>query len=62
VQDAKLEIVKEQNTPNKLFLYLNEQNITDWFKQKYQEMKQATNYYKRPSIKPEEGKSKGFKR
>jgi hypothetical protein len=62
VQDAKLEIVKEQNTPNKLFLYLNEQNITDWFKQKYQEVKQATNYQRKPIIKPEVGKNKGIKR
>lgn len=62
VQDAKLEIVKVQNTPNKYFLYLNGQNIIDWFKQKYQEVKQATSYYKRPSIKPEEGKNKGIKR
>lgn len=29
VQDAILEIVKAQNTPNKFFLYLNGQNFTD---------------------------------
>jgi hypothetical protein len=35
--------------------------ITDWFKQKYQEVKQAANYHRRPIIKPEVGKKKGFK-
>jgi len=38
VQD-QIEIVKEQNTANKFFLYLNGQNITDRFKQVYQEVK-----------------------
>jgi hypothetical protein len=61
VQNAKLDIFKEQNTPNKYFLYLNGQNIIDWFWQKYQKMKQATSYYQRDSLKPEEGKSKGIK-
>lgn len=62
VQDAKLEIVKEQNTPNKFFLYLNGQNITDWFKQKYQELKQVIRPHIKPPTKPEVGKNKGFKR
>jgi hypothetical protein len=62
VQDAKLEIVKEQSAPNKFFLYLNGQNITDWFKHKYQEVKQAANSYKRSVIKPEVDKNKGIKR
>lgn len=61
VQDAKLQLFKESKDSDRLKLSINGQNIIDWFKQKYQEAKQATNYYKRPSIKPEEGKNKGFK-
>ena len=62
VQDAKLQIFKEKNPPDKYRLSLNGQNILDWFKQKYQEVKQTAGYYRRPSIKPEDGKSKGIKR
>lgn len=40
-----------------LKLSINGQNIIDRFKQKYQEVKQTTNCYKRPSIKPEEEKN-----
>lgn len=64
VQDAKLEVLKERSEPNepdKYRLSINGQNIIDWFKLKYQEVKQATSYYRKPTIKPEEGKSKGFK-
>lgn len=60
-KDIQLKIEKEPENPEKLRLSLNGQNILDWFKQKYQEVKQATNYYKRPGTKPEEGKSKGIK-
>lgn len=61
VQDAKLQLFRENKNSDRLKLSINGQNILDWFKHKYQEVKQATNYYKRPSIKPEEGKSKGIK-
>jgi len=61
VQDAKLQLFKESKDSDRLKLTINGQNILDWFKQKYQEVKQATNYYKRPSIKSEEGKNKGLK-
>ncbi len=44
VQGAKLHLFKEQGNPDKLKLSINGQNIIDWFKQKYQEMKQTTNY------------------
>lgn len=37
-----------------LKLSINGQNIIDRFKHKSQEVKRTTNYYKRPSIKPEE--------
>ncbi|SHE82474.1 MobV family relaxase [Dysgonomonas macrotermitis] len=56
VQDAKLQIFQDKNTA-KLKLSLNGQNIIDWFKQKYQELKQVV----RPHIKPAENKSKGIK-
>ncbi|MDR0630610.1 MAG: hypothetical protein LBF70_01060 [Holosporales bacterium] len=62
VQDAKLKLSKEQGDTYKLCLNINGQNIFDWFKQKYQELKQATRPYIRPIQKPEMGKSKGIKR
>ncbi|GAE86145.1 MobV family relaxase [Bacteroides reticulotermitis] len=59
VQDAKLQLFKEQDNSDRFRLSLNGQNIIDWFRQKFQEAKQAT----RPHIKPPEpSKSKGFKR
>lgn len=61
IEDAKLQILKEQNIPDKYRLSLNGQNIIDWFRQKYQEMKQAASYYQRSNIKQEEGKNKGIK-
>ncbi|NLK93219.1 MAG: mobilization protein BmpH [Bacteroidales bacterium] len=61
VQDAKLQLFKERKDSDKLKLSINGKNILDWFKQKYQELKQTTSYYQRPTIKPEEGKSKGVK-
>lgn len=61
VQDAKLQIFKDGKDSDKLKLSINGQNIIDWFKQKYQELKQATNHYIRPIIKQEEGKNKGIK-
>ncbi|GHV51651.1 mobilization protein BmpH [Bacteroidia bacterium] len=63
-QDAKLQLFKESKDSDRLKLSINGQNILDWFKQKYQELKQSAGYYQRPTIKPEEGKSesKGFKR
>lgn len=62
VQNAKLQIFKEQNNPDKFRLSLNGQNILDWFKQKYQELKQTIIPYIKPPVKPEVGKNKGFKR
>lgn len=61
VQNAKLQLFKESKDSDKLKLSINGQNIIDWFKQKYQELKQSTSYYQRPTIKPEEGKGKGVK-
>jgi hypothetical protein len=61
VQDAKLQIFKEGKDSDKLKLSINRQNIIDWFKQKYQELKQTAGYYQRPAIKSEEGKNKGLK-
>lgn len=59
VQDARLQLFKEQDNPDKFRLSLNGQNIIEWFRQKFQEVKRTT----RPHIKPPEpGKSKGFRR
>ena len=62
VQNAKLQMFKDQDNPDKLKLSINGKNIIDWFSLKYQEMKQAV----RPHIKPiqniKESKGKGFKR
>lgn len=60
VKDAKLQLFKESKDSDRLKLSINGQNIIDWFKQKFQEMKQSMNYYKKPSIKPEKGKNKGI--
>ena len=61
VQDAKLQIFKEQDNSDKLLLKLNGQNIIDWFNQKYQEVKQVVRPHIRPAVKPEINKGKGFK-
>jgi hypothetical protein len=62
VQDAKLQLYKEHDNPNKLHLSLNGQNILNWFGQKYQELKQAIKPHIKPPAKPEVERSKGFKR
>lgn len=61
-QDAKLQLFKENKNTDRLKLFVNGQNIFDWFKQKYQELKQSTKPYIRPVNKPEIGKNKGIKR
>lgn len=60
VQDAKLQLYKEAHNPNKLHLSLNGQNILDWFRQRYQEVKQATSRLK-PMQRHERGENKGIK-
>ncbi len=60
VQDAKLQLFKERDNPDRFRLSLNSQNILYWFKQKYQELKQVVKPHIRPTIKPEVSKS--FKR
>ncbi len=61
VQDAKLQLFREQDNPDKFRLSLNGQNILDWFKRKYQEIKQTIRPHIKPPAKPEVGKNKGFK-
>ncbi len=61
VQDAKLQLFKENKNSDRLKLSINGQNILDWFRQKYQELKQSTSYFQKTTIKPEEGKNKGIK-
>ena len=62
VQDAKLQLFKEQGNPDKFRLSLNDQNILDWFKQKYKEIKQTIKPHIKPPAKPELSKPKGIKR
>jgi hypothetical protein len=62
VQDAKLQILKEQDNPDKFRLSLNGQNIIDWFKQKCQEVKQTIRPHIKPPSKPKVNKGKGIAR
>ena len=62
VQDAKRQIFKEQGSPDKFRLSLNGQNIPDWFKQKYQEVKQVIRLHIKLLTKLDVVKNKGFKR
>lgn len=61
VQDAKLQLFKERDNPDKFRLSLNGQNILDWFKQKFQELKQAFKPHIKSSSKPQIGQNKGIK-
>jgi hypothetical protein len=62
VQDAKLQLSKERDNPDKFRLSLNGQNILGWFMQKYQELKQVAKPHIRPIMKPDMNKGKGIKR
>lgn len=59
VQDAKLQLSKEPDDPNKLRLSLNGQNILEWFRQKYQELKQVVKPHIRP-VPPIQNKGRGI--
>jgi len=52
VQDAKLQLYKEHNKPDKLHLSLNGQNIFDWFKEQFKKLSQNI---RRPVIQPKQG-------
>lgn len=56
VQDIKLQLLKDKDNPNKLELFINSKNIIDWFKQKYQELKQSVRTIQKPE------KNKGVRR
>lgn len=59
VKDAKLQLLKLSNKPAKIFLSVNGRNILDWFKHKFQELKQVV----RPHIKsatPNQNKGRGI--
>jgi len=62
VQEAKLQLYKEKDNPNKLHLSVNGQNLIGWFKQKYQEVRKTTRPHVKPSVKQELSKGKGIKR
>lgn len=61
VQDAKLQLLRKQGNPDKFRLFLNSQNILDWFKQKYQKSKQTIRLHIKPQAKPEVAENKSFK-
>jgi len=52
VQEAKLQLYKEHNKPDKLHLSLNGQNIFDWFKEQFKKVSQNI---RRPVIQPKQG-------
>lgn len=60
-KDLRLKMEKEPGNPEKLRLNLNGENILDWFKQKYQEVKQVVRPHVRPIQKPEIRENKGIK-
>jgi hypothetical protein len=49
-EDVKLKIEKEPDNPNKLRLNINEMDISDWFKVKYQKIQQKFNINRKPEI------------
>jgi hypothetical protein len=69
VQDAKLQIVKERSnpnlntpdTPNRYLLFLNSQNILDWFREQFQKLRQVVRpYIRQTAIKPSQKKGRGI--
>jgi len=54
VQDAKLQLYKEKDKPDKIHLSFNGQNILDWFKEQFAKIRQSV----RPYIKPTPPKEK----
>ncbi len=59
VQDAKLQLFKESKDSDRLKLSINGQNIIDWFKQKFQELKLVVRPYIKP-IQPEQKRGRGI--
>ncbi|WP_321332549.1 MobV family relaxase [uncultured Bacteroides sp.] len=54
-KDAKLQLFKDRENPDKLKLSINGKNIIDWFRLKFQELKQSVRAIQKPE------KSKGIK-
>lgn len=54
-KDAKLQLFKDRDNPDKLKLSINGKNIIDWFRLKFQELKQSVRIIQKPE------KSKGIK-
>ena len=57
VQDARLQIFKQHDNPDKLFLSINGRNILDWFKVQFDKLRQNT----RKSALPQQNTGKGVK-
>lgn len=62
VQDAKIQIVKEQDKPDRFRLSLNVQNILNWFGMIYKEVKLIIRLHINPQKKMEVVKNKDLKR
>jgi len=58
-KDIRLKIEKEQDNPDKLRLTLNSQDITEWFKQKHQDLQKTVRIKPAQPIKTDE--SRGFR-
>jgi len=56
-KDIRLKIEPEHDTPNKLRLSLNGQNILDWFKEQFKKLSQTI---RRPIIQPKQGRGRGI--
>lgn len=59
VQEAKLQLFKEQDSPDKLRLSLNGQNILDWFKEQFSKLQQTIKPHIKP-VQPEQKKGRGI--
>ena len=55
-KDAKLQLFKDRENPDKLKLSINGKNIFDWFRQKYREFKEAI------GMNPKHNMNKGIRR
>jgi cell pole-organizing protein PopZ len=55
-KDAKLQLFKDRDSPNKLKLSINGKNILDWLRQKFQELRQSAKITQKPE------NSKGIRR
>ncbi|MDL2244687.1 plasmid recombination protein [Parabacteroides sp. OttesenSCG-928-J18] len=60
-KDVRFKVEKEAENPNKLKLSINGENILDWFKKKFEEVKLAVDNRFQPKYDIERGQSRGVK-